>query len=85
MAGDALAELAGEHVHGGLRTGERADERDRSDVLALDHEHAAVVVVDQRAELGGDHVADFAHVVEPVQLRAEALQHLHVRDRADVA
>jgi hypothetical protein len=65
--------------------GELPHERDRDDVVSLDQRHATVVVVDQRSELGGDHVADLADVVEPVELAAEALQHLHVRYRAHVA
>ena len=85
VSGDALAELAREYLHRRLRAGECADERDRPHVLFLDDEHAAVVVVDQRAQLGRDHVADLAHVVQAVQLAAEALQHLHVGDRPDVA
>ena len=52
---------------------------------AVDDEDATVVVIDQRAELGGDLVADLAHVVQPVQLPAQALQQLQVRDRAHVA
>ncbi len=43
------------------------------------------MVIDERTELGRDLVADLTHVVEPVQLAAEALQHLQVRDRAHVA
>ena len=42
------------------------------------------MVVDQPAQLVRDRAADLADVVEPVQLVAEALQHLHVRERADV-
>ena len=47
-------------------------------------EDAAVVVVDQQPQLVRDRHADLGDVVEPVELRPEALQHLQVRDRADV-
>ena len=86
-AGDALADLRPQQLERQRRDlgGELAAERDRDEVVPVDDEHAAVVVIDQRAELGGDLVADLAHVVQPVQLPAQALQHLQVRDRAHVA
>ena len=43
------------------------------------------MVIDQEPELVGDHGADLAHVIEPVELSGEALQHLQVRDRAHVS
>ena len=46
--------------------------------------HAAVVVVDEAAELVDDHGADLAHVVQAVEPPREALQHLQVGDRAHV-
>ena len=64
---------------------ELASERDGNELLAVDDEHATVVVIDQGAQLGGDLVSDLADVVEAVELAAQALEHLHVGDRADVA
>ena len=78
---DALAEDVEERVH--VR-GEIAEEGHRDELVAVDDEDAAVVVVDERPELRGDRVADLAHVVEPVQSSGQALQHLQVRDRAHV-
>src|SRR5205823_2084026 len=43
---------------------ELAAERDRDELLALDDEHATVVVIDQRAQLRRDLVADLAYVVQ---------------------
>ena len=63
---------------------EVAAERDRPQVLALADEHAAVVVVDQEPELVGDRRADLGDVVEPAELRRDAVQHLQVRDRAEL-
>ena len=62
-----------------------ADERDRAQVVALAQHDATVVVVDQEAQLLGDRLADAMDVVEPVQLAGQRLQHLHLRDRAQVA
>src|SRR5207253_11156818 len=45
----------------------------------------AVVVVDEEPQLGRDRLADLAHVVEPVELARERLEHLQVRDRPCVA
>ena len=56
-----------------------------NELIAVEDEHATVVVVDQLAQLVGDRHADLAHVVQAVELAAQALQHLQVRDRADVA
>jgi len=85
-AGDALADLPPREVDLLPVPGDEvAAERDRYDLVALDHHHAAVVVIDQEPELVGDHLADLAHVVQPVQLAREALQHLQVGDRAHVA
>ena len=85
--GDAGADLRAQQLE---RKRDRLDdelaaERDRNELFAVDDEHATVVVIDQRAQLGGDLVAELAHVVEPVELAAQALQHLHVRDRSHVA
>ena len=78
---DSLADLADEDFHRLTRLArELPDERDRDHVVSFDEGDAAVVVVDQRPQLGRDHVPDLAHVVEPVQLPAQALQHLHVRN-----
>ena len=43
------------------------------------------MVVDEHAQLVDDRLADLADVVQPVELAGEALQHLQVGDRADVA
>ena len=67
---------------GRLLAGELAAEGDRDEVLPVDDEHAAVVVIDQRAQLVRDREPDLAHVVQAVELAAQALEHLHVRDRA---
>ena len=86
-AGDAGADLRAEQLQ---RQRDRLDdelaaERDGNELLAVDDEHATVVVVDQGAQLDGDLVPDLADVVQAVELAAQALQHLHVRDRAHVA
>ena len=81
VAGEAVPDLHRQHVHRGLgHRRERPDERDRQNVLVLDREDAAVVVIDQRTELVRDHLRDLPNVVEPVQLPAETLEHLHVGD-----
>ena len=43
------------------------------------------MVIDKRAELGRDRVADLPDVVQTVELPAQTLQHLEVCDGADVA
>ena len=86
VARDAVADLHLEHVHRRRRRcREISAECDRHDLVSLDDEHAAVVVVDQRAELVRDRQTDLAHVVEAVQLPGEALKHLQVGDRTHVA
>ena len=86
VAGDAGAHLDLQHVHRPRGRRRKVTAKgDRHHVVAVDHEHAAVVVIDQRPQLVRDHVADLAHVVEAVELAAQALQHLHVRDRTHVA
>ena len=83
---DAVADWNLEHIHRlARRRGEIPAERDRHDHVTVDDEHATVVVIDQRAQLVGDRHADLADIVQAVQLAREALQHLQVRDRADVA
>ena len=64
--------------------GEVAEEGDRDELVAVGDEDAAVVVIDERPELSRDRVSDLPHVVQPVQPAGQALQHLQVRDRADV-
>ncbi len=64
---------------------ESAEERDRDEIRPVGHEDAAVVVIDERPQLGRDLLADLADVVDAVELPAEALQHLQMRDRAHVA
>ena len=69
----------------GLRgRAELTEERDGKELVAVGDENATVVIVDERTELGRDRVADLPHVIEPVELPRQALQHLQVRDRADV-
>ena len=58
---------------------------DRDELVAVDDVDAAAVVVDEHPQLVHDRLADLAHVVQPVELAGEALQHLQVGDRADVA
>ena len=67
-----------------VMAGQLALERDRRQLLALADEDAAVVVVDQLPQLVCDRHPDLADVVRPVELAPERLQHLQVRDRADV-
>ena len=82
-AGDALADPGDEALEVlALVLGEElAAERDRQQqVLRRVHQvHAAVVVVDDRAELRGDRGADLADVAERVQGRGEAVQHVELR------
>ena len=61
------------------------DEGDGDEVVAATQHDTAVVVVDEEPQLGRDRLADLAHVVEPVQLARERLEHLQVRDRPCVA
>ena len=85
-ARDALADLAGERLDAvRVERVEVAAPGDGDELVAVDDVHAAAVVVDQHPELVHDRLADRAHVVQPVQLAGEALQHLQVGDRADVA
>ena len=84
VSGDAVADARREQVHRRSRGGEIAAEGDRPQVVALADEHAAVVVVDQEAQLVGDRRADRGHVVEPAELRRDAVEHLQVRDRAEL-
>ena len=86
VAGDSVADLRAREVDPlAVARDELAAERDRNHLVALDDRDATVVVIDQEPELVRDHGADLAHVVESVQLAGEALQHLQVGDRADVA
>ena len=87
LAGDADADADAEELER-QRARVRAEcaaERDRDEIVAVDDEHTAVVVIDQRAQLDGDLVADLVHIRQPVQLSGQALQHLHVSERAHVA
>ena len=56
-AGQSDPDLRREQVHRGRveRRRESTDERDRTDVVSLDDEHATVVVIDERAKLVRDH------------------------------
>ena len=84
-AGEPLADAGAEDFgRGPVRRGQLALEGDRRQLLAVADEDAAVVVIDQLAELVRDRHADLAHVVRAVELAGERLEHLQVRDRADV-
>ena len=61
-----------------------AAERDRSEVVSVAEEDAAVVVVDQLAELVGDRGADLGDLEQAAELARDAVQHLEVSDRAHV-
>ena len=76
----------GEQLRRCSRVGSRqvAAEGERHQVVAVANEHAAVVVVDEEPELVRDREPDLRDVVEPRELPREALQHLQVRDRANV-
>jgi hypothetical protein len=84
---DALAHLGGEVVDRLLAVlgGDVAAERDRQQrpSVGLEHVHAAVVVVDDRAELGRDGGADLLHLVQAVELGGEAVQHVQLGDGPD--
>ena len=85
VAGQALADPRPEDLgRAPVRRGQLALERDRCQVVALADEDAAVVVVDQLPQLVRDRHPDLADVVRAVELAGERLQHLQVRDRADV-
>ena len=55
-----------------------------SSSCALADEDPAVVVVDQQAQLVRDRHPDLADVVRAIELAGERLEHLQMRDRADV-
>jgi hypothetical protein len=85
VPGDPLADLASERLRRcGGRPGQVATKRDKGEVVVLEREDAAVVVVDQLAELVGDRPAYLPGVVQPAELPGNALQHLEVRYRPDV-
>ena len=85
-ARDALAHLGGR----GRRSSPRrtrwrvAAERDRHQrrPVGLQQVHAAVVVVDDRAELGRDGGADLLDLVQAVELGGEAVQHVRAERRS---
>ena len=84
-AGQALADARAEHLRRRpVGRGQLALECDRQQVRALADEDAAVVVVDQQPQLVRDRHPDLADVVRAVELAGERLEHLQVRDRADV-
>ena len=84
--GDPAADLDRQQLDGVLRQVpvEVAPERDGHEVVLVADEQAAVVVIDQEPELVRDGEPDLGDVVEARQLPREALEHLHVRDRAHV-
>ena len=84
VARDTLADARLEHVHRRPGRREVAPEGDRAQIVAVADEDATVVVVDQQPELVGDRRADLRDVVQPAQLRRDAVQHLQVRDRAEL-
>jgi hypothetical protein len=65
--------------------GQVASERERDEVVLVAEEDSAVVVVDQQPQLVRDRETDLLDVVEPRELPREALEHLQVGDRANVA
>ena len=85
VAREPLADARPEDLgRGTVGRGQLALERDRQQLLALADEDAAVVVVDQLAQLVRDRHPDLADVVRAVELAGERLEHLQMRDRADV-
>ncbi len=85
VAGQPLADARAEDLgRGPVGRRQLALERDRQQLLALADEDAAVVVVDQLAQLVRDRHPDLADVVGAVELAGERLEHLQMRDRADV-
>ena len=78
-AGHALADLDPQVLDGLVRVHRPvAHHRDRHQVLAVHAVDADVVVVDELPQLGGDGVADLAHLGEARQPRAEALDRLEL-------
>ena len=61
---------------------ELASERDRHEgvVVVEEHVHPAVVIVDDRAELGRDGGADLGDVAQRVELGGEAVEHVELGD-----
>ena len=85
VPGEALADPGPEDVgRRRARAGQLPLERNRLQLVAVADEDAAVVVIDQPAELVRDRHADLAHVGRAVELAGERLKHLQVRDRTDV-
>jgi hypothetical protein len=85
-ARDPAADL-GRQEQGGIGrrgSGEIAAKRERHEIVLVPEEHTAVVVVEELAELVRDREADLDDVVQTGELPGEALEHLQVRDRADV-
>ena len=84
-AGQTLADARAEHLRRRpVGRGQLALERDRQQVRALADEDPAVVVVDQQPQLVRDRHPDLADVVRAIELAGQRLEHLQVRDRANV-
>ena len=84
-AGQPFADARPEHLRRRpVGRGQLALECDRQQVRALADEDAAVVVIDQQPQLVRDRHPDLADVVRAVELAGQRLEHLQVRDRADV-
>jgi len=87
VAGDALADLRDQLLGClGLVLGElsaKGDRPQRETVLEQEVD-PAVVVVDQRLELGRDGLADRGDVVQRVQPRRQGVQHPQLRHRAQL-
>ena len=84
-AGQTLADASAEHLRRrSVGCGQLALECDRKQVRALADEDPAVVVVDQQPQLVRDRHPDLADVVRAIELAGQRLEHLQVRDRANV-
>ena len=84
-AGQTLADARAENLRRRpVGRGQLALECDRQQVGPLADEDSAVVVVDQQPQLVCDRHPDLADVVRAVELARQRLEHLQVRDRANV-
>ena len=85
VTGDADPDLRHEHVEGRLGALRQVTpKRHRPKVVSVTEEDPTVVVVDQLPELFGDRGADLAHLEQAREPARDTVQHLQVRDRADL-